>query len=428
MSLNRRRGYIKASDQPDGTLERWEIPHYDGKELLPRETALNYDPGWEPQEESEDEKNAEPDIDLSMLTAEVLEQIRQSAVDEGMEEGRTLGHQEGHEAGFEEGKTAGFAEGKKEGYEKGIEDGQDEIKTHCQHLDALIDKLAFPFLQINHQVQEQVMELVVNLTKAIVETEVLTNPKVILNTVHETVKSLPMAERKTTVYLHPDDFEILHGAHTEEALKERDWKLMSEPSFHRGDIQVASGDSVVEFKLEERITQVLAQFLNQNHTPPPEPPENGMGADVLVPPRAFSENAQDPAKETDSKAPSMEETPTGSFSQSEEEEAETSSPRNESDTSEASNVSETPEALEVSEKSEALEASETSETSETPEALEASEAPEKSEVPEVSETPEALEASERSEIPESPQASDSPEEDAKKASINPTENDHDLTE
>lgn len=302
MSINRRRGYIRATDQPDGALERWSLPHYEEMNREPKNTAMNYDPSWQPPaEEILDDNDAEPEIALSMLTADGLEQIRQSAVDEGMEEGRQLGHQEGHKTGFEQGHKAGFDEGKTAGFEQGLSEGQQHIDVQCQHLDQIIKKLAFPIEQIDNQVRQQVMQLVIQLAKAVMQTEIQTNEKIILKTLHETVNALPMADRKITVYLQPDDFNVVTSAHSDEALQERQWRLIAEPSLNRGDIQVASGDSQVDYKIEDRISQILARFSGQNPLPELSPPADGIGADVLIDtPKSAADEVADPLAESTS--------------------------------------------------------------------------------------------------------------------------------
>ncbi|KXF81305.1 flagellar assembly protein FliH [Enterovibrio coralii] len=279
MTLDRRRGYIRSSEQPEDVLERWELPSYSSGKPQPKDTALNYDPSWEPPELEEEQ---EPQVDLSMLTAEVLEEIRQAAMEEGHEEGRAAGFEEGKDAGFEEGKTEGFDTGKTEGYEQGLSDGQQLIEARCGHLDTMLSKLAFPIEQINHQVEQQMVELVLHLAKSVIQTEVQTNPQVILNTLREAVNALPMAGRQVTIYLHPEDMDIVTSAHSVESLRDREWRLIAEPSLNRGDIQVACGDSVVDYRIEDRISQALSRFAGQNLSRDPEPAENDPGADVLL--------------------------------------------------------------------------------------------------------------------------------------------------
>ncbi|MEZ8128678.1 flagellar assembly protein FliH [Enterovibrio norvegicus] len=279
MSFDRRRGYIRSTEQEEGVLERWSIPNYDPNAALPKETALNYDPGWEPSDIEEEPE--EPEIDFKMLTPDALEQIRHSAYEEGMEEGRDAGFTEGRDAGFEEGKTAGFDAGKEEGFQEGLTEGQQLIENRCQYLDAIIEKLAFPLTQVDHHVHQQVMDMVIQLTKAVIQAEVLTNPQVILNTLREAVAALPMAGRQIAIYLHPEDMDVVTEAHSAESLQDRQWKLFSEPSLNRGDIQVACGDSVVDYRMDDRIKQLLTRFAGQNLTSEPELPEDGAGADVL---------------------------------------------------------------------------------------------------------------------------------------------------
>ncbi|OEE74932.1 flagellar assembly protein FliH [Enterovibrio norvegicus FF-162] len=288
MSLDRRRGYIRATEEQDNALERWSIPSYGSAVAAPKDTALNYDPSWEPPEPVDEDQ--EPEIELTMLTADALEGIRQSAVDEGMEEGRSAGFEEGREAGFEEGKTAGFEQGKEEGYQQGLTEGQLLIQERCQHLDAMLEKLAFPLVQIDHHVQQQVVDMVMHLAKAAIQTEVVTNPQMILNTLREAVNALPMAGRQITIYLHPDDMDVVTAAHSEASLRDREWRLIAEPALNRGDIQVACGDSVVDYRIEDRIKQILARFVGQNLSREPNTPEGYvdvmLGADKVVPPES----------------------------------------------------------------------------------------------------------------------------------------------
>lgn len=297
MSLERRRGYIRGNEQSEGVLERWSLPSYDPSDAPPKETALNYDPGWEPPELVEEEQ--EPELDLSMLTADALEQIRHSASEEGYTEGREAGFAEGKEAGFEEGKAEGFEAGKTEGHQQGLEEGQQLIDERCQHLDAMLAKLAFPLLQVDHDVQQQMVELVLQLAKAVIQTEVQTNPQVILTTLREAVNALPMTGRQITIYLNPEDMDVVTSAHSVASLQDREWRLIAEPSLGRGDIQVACGDSVVDYRMEDRIRQMLSRFAGQNRTSAPQPPEDGLGEGVMLgADKVISGRAEDTGSET----------------------------------------------------------------------------------------------------------------------------------
>ena len=84
----RRRGFLRVSEHQAQELERWAYPDYSPEHEGMTENALNYDPQW--QVEPLDE---EPE--LPPLTAADLDDIRHSAYEEGIAEGRAAGHSEG---------------------------------------------------------------------------------------------------------------------------------------------------------------------------------------------------------------------------------------------------------------------------------------------------------------------------------------------
>lgn len=109
--------------------------------------------------------------------------------------------------------------------------------------------------------------MVTSLAKELIRVEVQTNPQVILQTVREVIAELPMAGRTITLQLHPDDLAIVRDAYNEDDLADRQWKLQAEPAMNRGDLHVQSGDSNVDFFMDDRIRQLLEQFqgVNKQH-------------------------------------------------------------------------------------------------------------------------------------------------------------------
>lgn len=259
MNDDRRRGFLRVSEHQAEELERWAYPDYSKKQEAPRDNALNYDPLWQPEELDEDEEQGPPP-----LTAADLDDIRQSASDEGFNEGKAAGHTEGFDVGKIEGLEAGHAEGLEQGLTQGLEQGQAQITEHVLHLTQLVEKLANPLKQLDAEVESQVLHLVTSLTRELIRVEVQTNPQVILNTIREVVATLPIAERKTRLSLHPDDLENVRQAYGDDNLVERKWTLIGEPSLNRGDLQVQSGDSTVDYYIDDRIRHLLEQFSGVN--------------------------------------------------------------------------------------------------------------------------------------------------------------------
>ncbi|MCW8328181.1 flagellar assembly protein FliH [Photobacterium sp. SDRW27] len=259
MSIERRRGFLRVAEHQAQELERWAYPEYANEHDAPVDNAINYDPQWQPELLEEEEEQGPPP-----LTAADLEDIRHSAYEEGLAEGRAAGHAEGFEAGKAEGLETGQQEGLQQGLEQGLEQGQAQICEHVGHLTQLIEKLATPLQQVDSEVESQVVNLVTSLTRELIRVEVQTNPQFILNTIREVVGALPIAGRQTQLSLHPDDLALVKEAYGEENLAERQWTLQAEPALNRGDLQVQSGDSSVDYFVEDRIRNLLQQFNGAN--------------------------------------------------------------------------------------------------------------------------------------------------------------------
>ena len=75
--------------------------------------------------------------------------------------------------------------------------------------------------------------MVLILVKEVVHVEAKINPKVVLDTVKQSVESLPVSGHSITVKLHPDDVEIVRSAYGEGELEFRNWLLVSEPALNR---------------------------------------------------------------------------------------------------------------------------------------------------------------------------------------------------
>ncbi|CSI65081.1 flagellar assembly protein H [Vibrio cholerae] len=80
---------------------------------------------------------------------------------------------------------------------------------------ALANQFAQPLDLLNAQVEKQLVDMVLALTKEVVHVEVQTNPQVILDTVKASVEALPIAGHAITLKLNPEDVEIIRQAYGE---------------------------------------------------------------------------------------------------------------------------------------------------------------------------------------------------------------------
>ncbi|WP_117233444.1 flagellar assembly protein FliH [Vibrio maerlii] len=260
MAIDRKRGFLRPDE--DANLEqpkKWGLPDYTSEVSKDaKETAFNYDPSWVP---NFDEPTEEEPL---QLTEEEIELIKQGAYQEGLMLGQEAGFKQGYEKGKEQGLEEGKAEGITQGQAEGVAAGQEFIQQQVEHFMNLANQFAQPLELMSSQVEKQLVDMVLTLVKEVVHIEVQTNPQVILDTIKESVEALPIAGHPITIKLTPEDCDIIRSAYGEAELDCRNWTLVAEPALNRGDLQIEAGESSVNYRMEERIRNVIQSFCGKN--------------------------------------------------------------------------------------------------------------------------------------------------------------------
>ncbi|MCK6265479.1 flagellar assembly protein FliH [Vibrio sp. ZSDE26] len=259
MSGERKRGFLRLDDDSEAQPKKWGLPDY-GTEVNKhaKDTAMNYDPGWIPNFE-------EPVEEAPLkLTEEEIEQIKQAAYQDGLLQGQEAGFKQGFDKGKEQGLAEGHTEGVELGRTEGLSAGQEHIDQQVQTFVALANQFAQPLELMNAQVEKQLVDMVLILVKEVVHVEAQTNPQVILDTLKQSVEALPVSGHAITLKLHPEDSEIIRDSYGDKELDFRNWTLHSEPSLNRGDVQIEAGESSVNYRLEDRIRNVITSFCGSN--------------------------------------------------------------------------------------------------------------------------------------------------------------------
>ena len=242
-------------------VDVWSIPDV-GNDLtddeLQQTNAMGKPRNWRYEPPEEPEPEPEP------LTAEQIEEIRQAAFEEGFNQGK----EEGFSKGYEEGKAQGHQEGAKSGHEeglaKGLADGQTQIENLSSQWQVLIEQLHHPLSVVEKNVESQLLELVVQLTEAVVLQEAKTNPDILLEAIATGVKSLPSQESQTQILLHPQDIKMVEAQFGDEQLQEQGWRLLAAPQLEPGSCQIENSTSNIDFRVKTRLKQVLESFLQDS--------------------------------------------------------------------------------------------------------------------------------------------------------------------
>jgi flagellar assembly protein FliH len=248
----------KAEDQD---LDVWPLPSVDTQptpEQANKTNAFGQKSNWrfEPPEQ-------EAAIEPVPLTAEELEEIRQAAYEEGLEQGKEQGFKQGHEEGKTQGHQEGLTQGQAEGHALGLDSGKQAIEQLTLQWQSLIQELHQPMDNVNENVEQQLLELVVQLTQAVVLHEAKTNPDIILAAISQGIKALPSNELQTQIYLHPSDIKLVEREFGGQHIQENGWRLMPAPQLDPGSCQIENNTANIDLRMKSRLKQVLDSFLQE---------------------------------------------------------------------------------------------------------------------------------------------------------------------
>lgn len=257
--------------EQENDIHAWGLPDVTTNEMLEREFALGYDPSDKTELSSSEETPK-----VGVLTAADLEEIRQAAYQEGLEQGKEDGFAQGYQEGQTKGHEDGLTQGKAQGRQEGLAEGQAEIDAQSARWEALIAAMAAPLRELDQKIEHQLVQLTAQLAKAVVRTELKSNDKVVLAGLREAISILNVTDGAVRIALPPDDVALITEQYGEQGLAERNWHLLAEPELNSGQLQVEHNISHVEVDLHERLEATLQRFLAQlarpqsEDTPQPE--------------------------------------------------------------------------------------------------------------------------------------------------------------
>lgn len=156
-------------------------------------------------------------------------------------------------------ETAAYNEGLKAGREEGLRKGQVEINLRCQQLNKILTFLQRPLDDLDEKVTDQLFHLAMTVTGQLIRRELHVEPGEVVAVVREAMASLPIAERKINIYLHPEDAILVRDAlslsHDDES---QPWKVNEDPLLSRGGCRLQAGQSFIDASVETRLNRIIA--------------------------------------------------------------------------------------------------------------------------------------------------------------------------
>ena len=185
----------------------------------------------------------EPGLPMSVLTVDEIEAMQKQAYDEAFAQGK------------QEGFSAGFTEGSKQGYEENMQ----VLQKKAAEFASLLESLSQPFTVLDAEVEKELVKLAIGIATQIIRREIKLDSGQVLAAVREALKVLPLSSQKISVYLHPEDAELVRSALSLDDLSSA-WRIVEDPLITRGGCKVDNDVSHIDATVENRLAAVIAML------------------------------------------------------------------------------------------------------------------------------------------------------------------------
>jgi len=171
--------------------------------------------------------------------------------------------QQAYQEAFVKGEKVGREEGKKEGIKQGYEESKHLLEAQVEKFIGLLKSLSEPFNQMDEEVETSIVHLSLLIAKQVIKRELKQNPEQIINVVKEALKVLPVANKKVSCTLHPDDTAILKKSFPKDE-KIEDWRFIEDASITPGGCLLSTNVSQIDQTVEQRISEIITQVLDKD--------------------------------------------------------------------------------------------------------------------------------------------------------------------
>jgi len=212
--------------------------------LIPKERLSAYQ-RWEMASFGDDQRSqsataAPATPSMPMLSNEALAQIREEARQEGY--------------------AAGFAEGQATGHATGLTEGQREVAAEIARLNEIAQNFAAETAHADEMIAQDMLELSLDLAKAMLKTALAARPELVLPIVSEAIRYLPTVQQPTLT-LNPDDAQLVRK-HMGDELAKADWRVSEDPHLERGGCRIDTASNQIDASATSR-WQRLANALGK---------------------------------------------------------------------------------------------------------------------------------------------------------------------
>lgn len=234
-----------TSEEISSELSSWDLPSVD-RPASTNAFARKSHVASAPYEEDEE-------IVAERLTLSELEEIRAAARREAYDEG----YKEGAAKGLVDGLDEGQKKGREQGYEEGFASGRGDVEALQKTLASMILQQEKPVAEIYDNLERQLLNMVVDLSRAVVGRTAAVDQQVVCRMVKEMLDQIPVPHEDLKLHVHPSSVDIVQSM----AVAAREsWQVVPDPSVEVGGCFAQTLNTFADNTLETRFNQALDQF------------------------------------------------------------------------------------------------------------------------------------------------------------------------
>lgn len=163
----------------------------------------------------------------------------------------------------EKARRQGHAEGFAQGRQAGLEAGRKEAAAETARLRQLAEAFGTAIEQANDKVANDLLNLALDLSKAMLKTALKVRPELVLPIVGEAIRYLPQVQQPALLVLHPEDAQIVRS-HMSDELDKAGWRVTEDVQMTRGGCRVETASNQIDAAIEGRWQRLVEALGRQS--------------------------------------------------------------------------------------------------------------------------------------------------------------------
>lgn len=151
----------------------------------------------------------------------------------------------------EEARKEGHAEGFAKGHAEGLQAGRAEAAHETAHIRQVAQAFDAELSRVNDAVADDMLNLALDLAKAMLKTALKARPELVLPIVGEAIRYLPSVQQPALLVLHPQDAAIVRH-HMKDELDKSGWRIAEDPHMEHGGCRVETASNQIDASLPVR--------------------------------------------------------------------------------------------------------------------------------------------------------------------------------